>query len=198
MLKGRRRGIVSMAVGTIVCCAFAAPYCWGQPAAYELAWSALSSGGGSGAAGDLAVEASVGSLSSPAAGVGDYSFTTGFWAIVATPRCFFDVDQDGNATVGTDVVYMARSLLGLTPVPPSFRAQDPRIPGDAAIASEVEAAGAEMDVDQDGSVRVASDLVYIARHLLGLTPVPPSFRIVPGIPPDANIASKIDAACPSQ
>ena len=54
-----------------------------------------------------------------------------------------------------------------------------------------------LDVDANGTVEVATDVVYIARHLLGLTPVPPSFRVVdPTIPPDAAIAGKIDALCP--
>jgi len=40
-------------------------------------------------------------------------------------------------------------------------------------------------------------VVYIARHLLGLTPVPASFRVLdPTIPSDAVIGGRVDALCP--
>jgi hypothetical protein len=48
-------------------------------------------------------------------------------------------------------------------------------------------------VDDDGLVDVATDMVYIARHVLGLPPVPQSFRDDdPTIPPDAEIAGRIE------
>jgi len=43
----------------------------------------------------------------------------------------------------------------------------------------------------------STNMVYIARHLLGFTPVPPTFRVVdPDVPSDADIAARIDALCP--
>ena len=96
------------------------------------------------------------------------------------------------------MVYITRHLLGLTPVPPSFRVIDPTIPSDASIAAAVETARPSLDVDGNGRVEVATDLVYISRHLLQLASiVPPSFRTIdPTIPPDATIAANIDALCP--
>ena len=47
--------------------------------------------------------------------------------------CTYDVDHNGAVQVSTDVVYLARHLLGLIPVPPSFRAQNPNIAPDAEI-----------------------------------------------------------------
>ncbi|TMB57628.1 MAG: hypothetical protein E6J56_04225 [Deltaproteobacteria bacterium] len=112
------------------------------------------------------------------------------------PPCVLDVDENGRTEVATDVVYIARRLLGLTPVPPSFRVIDPAIPPDVTIAARVDAAGTSLDVDKNGRVEVATDVVYIARTLLGLTPVPPSFRVIdPNIPPDDMIAGNIRALC---
>jgi len=99
--------------------------------------------------------------------------------------------------VSTDVVYIARHLLGLVPVPPSFRGIDPSIPSDATIAARIDAARVAFDVDGRSGTDVSTDVVYIARHLLGLVPVPPSFRgIDPSIPSDATIAATIDGLCP--
>jgi RHS repeat-associated protein len=119
--------------------------------------------------------------------------------VTPTPRCFLDVDGSGPPPdVATDIVYIARYLLGLACVPPSFRMLDPSIPSDGDIAANVNAMGNALDVDASGtSSDVATDIVYIARHLLGLTPVPPSFRVIdPSIPSDADIAARIDALCP--
>ena len=81
-------------------------------------------------------------------------------------------------------------------MPPSFRVIDPAIPPDVTIAARVDAAGTSLDVDKNGRVEVATDVVYIARILLGLTPVPPSFRVIdPNIPPDDMIAGNIRALC---
>jgi len=54
------------------------------------------------------------------------------------------------------------------------------------------------DVDKNGVLDKATDVVYIQRHLtVGLTTVPPSFRVLdPTIPPDATINANIDALCP--
>jgi len=111
--------------------------------------------------------------------------------------CALDVDGDGEASVATDVVYIARHRLGLVAVPPSFRVLDPTIPSDAIIAANIDAIGDALDVDMNSIVDVATDVVYIARHHLGLVPVPPSFRVLdPSIPSDAVIAAAIAALCP--
>ena len=111
--------------------------------------------------------------------------------------CFTDVDVSGPpAGIGTDVVYIARTLLGFTPVPSAFRLADPSIPPDAFIAANVDAARTGLDVDQRNGTQIATDVVYIARRMLGFVPVPPAFRIAdPTIPPDAEISDRIDALC---
>jgi RHS repeat-associated protein len=115
-----------------------------------------------------------------------------------TPRCFLDVDGSGRPPeVATDIVYIARYLLGLACVPPSFRNDDPYILSDTVIAANINAIGQGLDVDANGVVDVATDIVYIARRLLGLTPVPPSFRgLDPGIPSDDDVTARIDVLCP--
>jgi hypothetical protein len=111
--------------------------------------------------------------------------------------CLLDADMDGLVTVGTDVVYLARRLLGLAAVPPSFRTLDPGIPPDADVRAKIDGAAPALDVDGNGLVNVGTDLVYVARRRLGLTPVPPSFRTLdPTIPPDPAIAGAVDALCP--
>jgi hypothetical protein len=113
--------------------------------------------------------------------------------------CLLDVDQSGcPAGVATDVVYIARTLLGLAPVPPSFRRPpNPPIPPDDVIAANVASIGDGLDVDRNCTVDVATDIIYIARYMLGLPPVPPSFRVLdPTIPADAVIAANIDALSP--
>ena len=113
-----------------------------------------------------------------------------------------DVDCNGQADFATDIVYIARHLLALSPVPQSFRALDECrlglcIPPDPCIAARIEAIREPLDVDGNGVIEVATDIVYIARRLLGLPPVPPSFRAIdPGIPAGADIAARIDALCP--
>jgi hypothetical protein len=108
-----------------------------------------------------------------------------------------DVDGNGKVDVATDIVYIERYLLGLVPVPASFRALDPNIPPDGVIAANISAIHGALDVDMNGQVDVATDIVYIARYLLGLAPVPASFRILdPAIPPDPTIAAHVDAMCP--
>jgi len=111
--------------------------------------------------------------------------------------CLLDVDRKSPCCdVATDVVYVARHLLGLMPVPPDFRGLDPTIPSDAGIAAATDAIHPSLDVDMNGVAEVATDIVYIARYLVGLTPVPPDFRdLDPTIPPDAAIAAKVDALC---
>jgi hypothetical protein len=112
--------------------------------------------------------------------------------------CALDVDRSGPPPqVATDITYIARRLLGLPPVPASFRALDPTIASDATISSNVDALGMSLDVDQNASVAVATDITYIARHLLGLPPVPASFRTLdPSISSDQVIVPRIDALCP--
>ena len=106
-----------------------------------------------------------------------------------------DVDDSGQVTVEGDLTFIARHLLGLPPVPPEIRTQDPTIASDQAIGANVEALGNLLDVDMDGRVRVETDLVYIARRLGGQSPVVPDrFRILdPSIADEASIAAKIDA-----
>jgi hypothetical protein len=48
-----------------------------------------------------------------------------------------DVDANGTVDVATDIVYIARSLLSLTPVPASFRTLDPTIRPDTEISCRV-------------------------------------------------------------
>jgi hypothetical protein len=112
--------------------------------------------------------------------------------------CLTDVDMSGRPIdVATDVVYIARHLLGLAPVPASFRALDAGIPSDSTVEGRADAINAMLDVDANGVVDVATDIVYIARHLLGLAPVPASFRALdPSIPPDSAIGANIEALCP--
>lgn len=94
-------------------------------------------------------------------------------------------------------MYIARHLLGLPPVPPSFRTLDPTIAPDADVSARANGMGSALDIDANGVVDVATDIVYIARYLLGLPPVPASFRALdPSIPPDATIAANVEALCP--
>jgi hypothetical protein len=74
---------------------------------------------------------------------------------------------------------------------------NPGIPPDQSICAAVAAMGSELDVDGNGQVDLATDVVYLARYLLNLLPVPPSFRRTnPTIPPDSVIAANIAALCP--
>src|SRR5262249_36042403 len=108
-----------------------------------------------------------------------------------TTLCLLDVDANGVVDVPTDIVYIARHLLGLRTVPPSFGLSDAV---NAAIAARVDAAGNALDVDHNSVVDVPTDIVYIARHLLGLRTVPPSFGLSDAV--NASIAANIDALCP--
>ena len=73
--------------------------------------------------------------------VDGFGGAAGTFSLAVTPAapCLLDVDGNGVAQVSTDVVYIARHLLGLTPVPPSFRVLDPTIPSDAVIGGRVDA-----------------------------------------------------------
>jgi DNA-binding beta-propeller fold protein YncE len=106
-----------------------------------------------------------------------------------------DVDRSGPPVDPfTDLVYVARRLLNQPPVPPSFRVLDPGIDSDVEIAARIDALGAALDVDADGTVDVFTDVVYCARDLFAVSPVPPSFRLLdPGIPDDALIADRCRA-----
>ncbi len=112
--------------------------------------------------------------------------------------CVDDVDASGPPPdVATDLTYIVRRLLGLPPVPPSFRLLDPSIPDDLFIDHQIHAALTALDVDDNGILDPATDIVYIARVLLGLPPVPPSFRALdPSIPSDMVITGNINALCP--
>jgi hypothetical protein len=93
-------------------------------------------------------------------------------------------------------VYIARRLLGLAPVPPSFRTLDPNIPEDDLIAAKIDDALPFLDFDGNGPpVDVATDIVYLARSLLDLPPVPASFRTLdPTIPSDEIMAAVVSQA----
>jgi hypothetical protein len=92
----------------------------------------------------------------------------------------------------------------------AFTAADQAVFGDAVVTNVFAAVATAtptptpgtsgpcvLDVDGNGVADVATDVVYIARHLLGLASVPPSFRMLdPTIPTDSAIAAKIDALCP--
>jgi hypothetical protein len=105
-----------------------------------------------------------------------------------------DLDGDGVVLPATDVVYLSRSVLGLPPVPASFRQADPAIPPDEQILSRFAALGDRLDVDKNGMRDATTDVVYVSRHLLGLACVPQSFRVLdPSIPPDAEIGERIEA-----
>jgi hypothetical protein len=145
----------------------------------------------------------------------EYAPETGVWTLVSDGRlrsslwlegdvdavsvplvCLLDVDGNRRVDVATDVVYVARHLLRLSPVPPSFRSNDPTIPPDATIAANVDRIGAELDVDNSGAVEVATDVVYVARHLLNLGAVPPSFRVGdPTIPSDEVVGVAAVGLC---
>jgi len=109
---------------------------------------------------------------------------------------FNDVDENGRTETATDMVYITRRLLGLVPVPPSFRTQNPAIPPDDVIAARVDALGFRLDFDASGTVGPGTDAVYASREFLALVPVPPSFRTHdPSIPPDATITGNIQSTC---
>lgn len=114
-----------------------------------------------------------------------------------------DIDTDGHVDVATDLVYIARTLLGLPAAPANFRTIDPAILPDVLLSARVYACGDPatplcqcghaFDVDGNGQVDAATDLVYIARHELGLPEAPASFRrLDPSIPKDAVIAANIE------
>jgi hypothetical protein len=114
------------------------------------------------------------------------------------PACPLDLDRNRSLDAATDGVYGFRALLGLqTIVPSTFRVLDPSIPPDPAIADAVLFLDDALDVDADGSVRAATDGVYVFRRLLGLQSIVPlPFRqLDPSILPDHVIAANIDALC---
>jgi hypothetical protein len=128
-----------------------------------------------------------------------YQTAVALRALPLVQSCRLDVDNNGAADVATDMVYIVRHLLNLpSVVPPSFRTLDPSIPSDVTIAAAIDALGNTLDVDTNGLVDVATDVVYIVRRLLDLpSVVPPSFRTLdPSIKSDATIAAAIDALCP--
>ena len=122
-------------------------------------------------------------------------------ATATIPACLpasgnaLDVDRNGTVDTATDIVYIARYLLNLPPVPQSYRTPGgPQIPSNDTVAARVAALGNWMDVDGNGAVDVATDLMYITRRLMCLLPVPLSIRnAYPDIPSDDSITAQIDA-----
>lgn len=101
--------------------------------------------------------------------------------------------MNGVIEVETDALYTSRHLLAMPPVPQSVRDLDPSIATDADLSARVDALGPSLDVDDNGVISVSTDLVYIFRRLLGLTPVPQSFRDDdPTIPSDVDVAAQAD------
>lgn len=120
---------------------------------------------------------------------------------VTVSSCILDVDGSGAPfDVATDVTYVTRRLLHLPPVPPSFRVSNPSVPADSLIAARIDPAvtSLALDVDGNGIVDPATDLVYIARHRLGFAEaVPASFRLLdPTIASNAAVAANVNALCP--
>jgi len=172
-------------------------------AGFGLSWNTVAGGGAAATSGGT--YGLGGTIGQPEAGAvtgGQYGFRAGFWSGVigaASPGgCRLDVDGSGPPPdLATDIVYVARRLLHLPPVPASFRALDPTIPSDVVIGAAIDGLGSALDVDGDGDIDLATDIVYIARRLLHLPPVPASFRLLdPTIPADAVIAANVDALCP--
>jgi len=92
-------------------------------------------------------------------------------AVTPAGPCGIDVDcSGGQPETATDVVYIARHLLGLPPVPASFRALDPNIPADAVIAANIDtpcgavfpASGQTTQYVQsdDGAIQAGAPLSY--------------------------------------
>lgn len=157
----------------------------------------IAGGGGSGVGGTLELQGTIGQAMASAPLEALSGLTSGFWAVVAPPICLLDVDADGSVQPTTDITYIARHLLGLVAVPPSFRVTDPTIPPDAEIVRRIDAAGVAFNVDERVGVAVPTDITYIARQYLVLSPVPPSFRINdPTIPANSVIGDAIIALCP--
>jgi len=116
----------------------------------------------------------------------------GLAIVSAAHGAVLDVDRDGDVEVTSDVEYVGRSLLGLSAIPAEIRVASPELPLDSEIGELVEQLGLRLDVDSDGIVGVATDLVYIARYLTGAAPVPPLFRAGDlGIGSDFEIGARI-------
>ncbi len=81
-------------------------------------------------------------------------FLTGVRSAGAGSTCPLDVDNSGPPPdVATDVVYVARTLLNLPPVPASFRVLDSSIPADSVVAANVAALCPTRLVDNgDGTI----------------------------------------------
>lgn len=65
--------------------------------------------------------------------------SVGLFAVVAAAQDRpLDVDANGEVDAFTDVIYAARYLADLPPVPPTYRALDPSIPPDEEISARIE------------------------------------------------------------
>jgi hypothetical protein len=100
-----------------------------------------------------------------------------------------DVDRTNGITT-TDIDLISRRLLNLIPYV-AFDQNDSR---NIQVASRVDVLGSSLDVDNNGTVNVATDLVYINRYIVKLVPtVPPDFRQADStIPTDSVIENRIE------
>ncbi len=100
--------------------------------------------------------------------------------------------QSVQRTARVFLTMLSSILLGIVLANPSIGATP--TPTSTPTGTPTSGTFAALDVDQNDEVSVASDLVYIARYLLGLPPVPASFReLDPSIVPNGVIAGRIGA-----
>src|SRR5207253_2515583 len=85
-----------------------------QGPALELVSGAITGGGGSDATGEFTLDGTVGEVVAGAVSAGDYDLSGGILQ-PAGAVCLLDIDRDGHADAATDVIYIARHLLGLPP-----------------------------------------------------------------------------------
>jgi hypothetical protein len=115
---------------------------------------------------------------------GDFASADGSSSACDIEACIRDVEASGKVDPATDIVYMARRLVGLIPVPLSCRARDPTSLPEKIIAARIDIATAALDVDANGTTDVGRDMAYIARGRLGLVPAPASSYPPCGFPPE--------------
>src|SRR5262245_28666931 len=75
----------------------------------------IAGGGVASTGGTFSLHGTIGEPAVGGASFAPYALTAGFWAGVTPVLCTLDVDGNGVVQVATDVVYIARHLLALTP-----------------------------------------------------------------------------------